>query len=106
MVGAWLFDLDGTLVDSEALNAEALAVVLGEEGRVVDPARPTASISDAERRFVVGHGWREIYRLLVDNGGVELSFDALMGRTSAAKERLCGQRGLQCSPALSSSSPG
>src|SRR5579883_2243512 len=68
MVRAILFDLDGTLVDTERENAESIAVVLGARGR---------PMSDEERRFVVGHGWREIYEHLVAGGGVDLSFEQL-----------------------------
>jgi beta-phosphoglucomutase-like phosphatase (HAD superfamily) len=48
---AVLFDLDGTLVDSERQNAESVARALARRGR---------ALSDEERELVIGHGWREI----------------------------------------------
>jgi HAD superfamily hydrolase (TIGR01509 family) len=86
---AFLFDLDGTLVDSERENAESIAQVLGALGR---------PLSDADRAFVVGHGWREIYEHLRQGGGVELSFDELKERAAEAKERLCERSGLSVIP--------
>ena len=86
---AFLFDLDGTLVDSERENAQSIAEVLGALGR---------PLSDADRAFVVGHGWREIYQHLREGGGVELSFDELKERAAEAKERICQQSGLPVIP--------
>ncbi|MSP62687.1 MAG: HAD family phosphatase [Myxococcales bacterium] len=89
MARAFVFDLDGTLVDSERENAQSIEDVLGARGRV---------LSDEERRFVVGHGWREIYQHLHAAGGVDLSFDALKDAAAEAKERACEHSGLRVLP--------
>jgi HAD superfamily hydrolase (TIGR01509 family) len=59
-----LFDLDGTLVDSERDVAEALDQVLSRQGR---------PLSAAEKAYIIGHGWADIYRHLVENGGITQS---------------------------------
>jgi HAD superfamily hydrolase (TIGR01509 family) len=89
MLRAVLFDLDGTLVDSERQNADAVARALAGRGR---------QLSDEERLFVIGHGWREIYRHLCENGGIELSFEALMAETARERERLVAEEGLDVLP--------
>lgn len=89
MPRAFLFDLDGTLVDSERENAESIEVVLSARGRL---------LSDEERDFVVGHGWREIYERLRAGGGVDLSFDELKEQAAIAKEAICQERGLRQVP--------
>lgn len=52
---ALLLDLDGTLVDSEAVHTESIQRALSASGIVLD---------EAERRFVIGHAWQEIYATL------------------------------------------
>ncbi len=76
LASAFLFDLDGTLIDSERQNAESIARVLGARGR---------PLSEEERVFVVGHGWREIYHYLAERG-IDLGFDEL--KSAAAEERV------------------
>jgi HAD superfamily hydrolase (TIGR01509 family) len=89
MVRAVFFDLDGTLADTEAQNAEAVARVLARTGRPV---------SDEERRFVIGHGWAEIYAHLEANGGIQLSRTELMVQAAKAREELVSQEGLKVLP--------
>ena len=81
---AFLFDLDGTLVDTERENADSIERVLQARGRLL-----TAD----EREFVIGHGWREIYDHLVAHGGIDLSFAALKELAAAEKERLVDEVG-------------
>jgi HAD superfamily hydrolase (TIGR01509 family) len=89
MLRAVLFDLDGTLANTERQNAESVARVLERRGR---------PLSDAEREFVIGHGWAEIHHNLVSNGGVDLPLEELMHL--AAKERavIVREEGLEVLP--------
>jgi HAD superfamily hydrolase (TIGR01509 family) len=52
---AVLFDLDGTLVDSERENIESVVLACRRRG---------AELSEGERAFIVGHSWNEIHALL------------------------------------------
>src|SRR5574341_655127 len=81
---AFLFDLDGTLVDTERENADSIERVLTARGR---------PLSAEEREFVIGHGWREIYEHLVANGGIDLSFAQLKELAAEEKERIVDQSG-------------
>jgi HAD superfamily hydrolase (TIGR01509 family) len=89
MLRAVLFDLDGTLADSERQNADAVARVLERSGR---------PLSDEEREFVIGHGWHEIFHHLVQNGGVTLGFEELMHKTAAERVRIMSEEGLDVLP--------
>jgi HAD superfamily hydrolase (TIGR01509 family) len=86
---AVLLDLDGTLVNSEAQNAESVARVLAARGR---------PLSDEERIFVIGHGWSEIHHHLVSNGGVDLSLDELMHAAAHEREKIVAEEGLNVLP--------
>jgi beta-phosphoglucomutase-like phosphatase (HAD superfamily) len=81
---AFLFDLDGTLVDTERENADSIERVLTARGR---------PLSAEEREFVIGHGWREIYQHLVTHGGIDLSFAELKELSAEEKERIVDQAG-------------
>jgi HAD superfamily hydrolase (TIGR01509 family) len=89
MLCAVLFDLDGTLADTERQNAEAVARALERAGR---------PMTDEERLFVIGHGWREIYDHLHAHGGVALSFEELVQRATAEREALVVEHGLDVLP--------
>jgi HAD superfamily hydrolase (TIGR01509 family) len=84
-----MFDLDGTLIDSERQNAESVARVLLRHGR---------ALTEEERAFVVGHGWHEIYDHLVEAGGVELSFDDLKAAAAFEREHLMAVEGVDVLP--------
>ena len=62
---AVLLDMDGTLVDSEAVYTEAIARYMASKGVELD-AR--------EREFVIGHAWQDIYVELrvAERLGIEL----------------------------------
>ena len=89
MLGAVLFDLDGTLVDSERQNAESVARVLSRRGR---------EMTAEEREFVVGHGWQEIYQRLVADGGVDLPLIELQRLAAVERELLVEDEGLHVLP--------
>jgi HAD superfamily hydrolase (TIGR01509 family) len=86
---AVLFDLDGTLADTERQNAEAVARVLERCGR---------PLSDEERQFVIGHGWHEIYHQLVMHGGITLGYEQLMHKAAVERVRIVEEDGLEVLP--------
>lgn len=62
---AVFLDMDGTLVDSEAVYAEAIARYMAAQGVELD---------EGERTFVIGHAWQDIYAHLrvAERVGVDL----------------------------------
>ncbi|MCJ2081056.1 HAD family hydrolase [Methylobacterium sp. J-090] len=60
-IAALLVDLDGTLADTEALNAEAYAAALAETGRIVAP--------EHLRTLAHGRSWRDFLPALVGPEG-------------------------------------
>jgi HAD superfamily hydrolase (TIGR01509 family) len=89
MLRGVLFDLDGTLADTERQNAEAVARVLERAGR---------PLSDEEREFVIGHGWHEIYHHLVLAGGVTLGYEELMHAAAVERVNIVESEGLTVLP--------
>src|SRR5262249_9961732 len=89
MLRAVLFDLDGTLADTERQNADAVARVLQRAGR---------PLSDEERAFVIGHGWHEIYHHLVTNGGITTGYEELMHAAGVERVRIVEAEGLDVLP--------
>ncbi len=81
---AALFDLDGTLVDSERLNMRALEQVMLGFGRV---------LSSDERLFVIGHGWSEIGKKLEQQGPLPAPLHELMRLAAAARSAFVQQEG-------------
>jgi beta-phosphoglucomutase-like phosphatase (HAD superfamily) len=53
-IGAYIFDLDGTLIDSESLWCEALVAYLSERGKQLT--------LEQARAWVLGRAWHDIYR--------------------------------------------
>ena len=72
---AILFDLDGTLVDSERENVESVVLAVRKLG---------AEITEAERAFVIGHSWNEIHALVTTNHKLPVSMAALIASAVAA----------------------
>ncbi len=74
-----LLDLDGTLVDSESVHAEAIARYMYARGVELD---------ECERAFVIGHAWQEIYAELrvAERLGDDLA--ALQAGTDEARSRM------------------
>jgi HAD superfamily hydrolase (TIGR01509 family) len=89
---AVLFDLDGTLVDSERESAEALARVLGRDHGL--------TVTQEHRDFVVGHSWNEIYALLVDSykGALTWSMAEIIERAGAERIQVIAEQGMTCMP--------
>lgn len=91
-IGAVLFDLDGTLVDSERESALAMARVLERDLALVVP--------QADRDFVVGHSWNEIHAYLKarHGGALPWSRDELIVRSSAEREHVVAEQGMTILP--------
>jgi HAD superfamily hydrolase (TIGR01509 family) len=87
---AILFDLDGTLVDSERDNVESVVLACRGLG---------AELSAEDRRFVVGHSWNEIHARLAGAYGMRVSMDELIARAVAEKRLLMETSGYKALPA-------
>jgi HAD superfamily hydrolase (TIGR01509 family) len=87
---AVLFDLDGTLVDSERANVES--VVRACRGLGVE-------LDDEERRFVVGHSWNEIHARFVEKSRLPIGMDALIALAVDEKRALLAVTGHHALPA-------
>ena len=84
-----LFDLDGTLVDSERENVESVVLACRQLG---------AELSDEERRFVVGHSWNEIHTLLSAAHGLQVSMETLIASAVDEKRALMVSSGHRALP--------
>jgi HAD superfamily hydrolase (TIGR01509 family) len=90
---AVLFDLDGTLVDSERENVESVVLACRALG---------AELTADERRFVVGHSWNEIHARLAAHHRPALSnisMDELIARAVDEKRVLLMRGGHRALPA-------
>lgn len=91
-IRAVLFDLDGTLVDSERESAEAMARVLERECGV--------RITERQRDFVVGHSWVEIHELLIKELSRAFSWqrDYLISRVAEERVQVIAEKGMRIMP--------
>jgi HAD superfamily hydrolase (TIGR01509 family) len=89
---AVLFDLDGTLVDSERESAEAMARVLKRDLGLI--------VTQAQRDFVIGHSWNEIHALLLTEHGPALTWGMheLIGRAAAERVHVIAEMGMTVMP--------
>jgi mannitol-1-/sugar-/sorbitol-6-phosphatase len=89
-IRAILFDLDGTLVDTERESAEAMARALAGHGVAVD---------QADRDFIIGRSWVAIYERLADRyPHLRWSRDELIAATAAAREQVFAELGITILP--------
>ena len=86
---AVLFDLDGTLVDTERENVESVA-------RAV--RRWQVELGPDMRRFIVGHSWNEIYARLRREHGLKVEMDELIAAAVEEKRALFATRGYEALP--------
>jgi HAD superfamily hydrolase (TIGR01509 family) len=91
MLRAVLFDMDGTLADSERENMEATArALLRGQG---------ISLTSDEREFVVGRSWVDIHRRLFEHyPDLSWSMDQLIAATVAERERMLPETTLSSLP--------
>jgi HAD superfamily hydrolase (TIGR01509 family) len=91
-VQAILFDLDGTLVDSERESAEAMARVVARDLGL--------EVTQAQRDFVVGHSWNEIHERLRRELGPALVWDRdeLIRRSAAERTHVIAEMGMTIMP--------
>lgn len=87
---AILFDLDGTLVDSERANVESVVLACRRLG---------VTLSEEERRFIIGHSWNEIHALIATNHGLSVTMEALIASAVNEKRALLAVSGHQALPA-------
>ena len=86
---AILFDLDGTLVDSERENVESVVLAVRGLG---------AELSAEERAFVIGHSWNEIHALIARNHGLGVSMADLIASAVEEKRGLLAATGYRALP--------
>jgi beta-phosphoglucomutase-like phosphatase (HAD superfamily) len=86
---AFLFDLDGTLVDSERENIESVVLAVRKHG---------AEMSPEERKFVIGHSWNEIYDIVARNHSLPVTMTQLIAAAVEAKRALVAATGFRALP--------
>jgi HAD superfamily hydrolase (TIGR01509 family) len=91
VIRAVLFDLDGTLVDSERESAEAMARALS--------AGQGITADQADRDFIIGRSWVEIHRHLAARyPTLGWDRDALIAATAAARVGVFAELGVTILP--------
>ncbi|HMF40027.1 MAG TPA: HAD family phosphatase [Polyangia bacterium] len=86
---AFLFDLDGTLVDSERENIESVVLAARRHG---------AELSSEERAFVIGHSWNEIYEVIATNHALPVGLTQLIAEAVEEKRALMAATGYRALP--------
>jgi HAD superfamily hydrolase (TIGR01509 family) len=92
VIEAVLFDLDGTLVDSERESAEAMARVLERDLGL--------TVTQGQRDYVIGHSWNEIHAHLRREHGPALTWDRdeLIRRSAAERTHVIAEQGMRVMP--------
>ncbi len=91
MIRGFLFDFDGTLVDSERESAEAMARVLERDHGI--------PVEQYDRDFVIGRSWMAIYDSLKTRyPQLQWTRDELIARTAAMREHVIAELGVTILP--------
>ena len=91
MIRGFLFDLDGTLVDSERETAEAMARALSREHAI--------EIEQYDRNFIIGRSWLAIYDSLVARyPQITWSRAEMIAKTAALREEVIAELGITVMP--------
>jgi HAD superfamily hydrolase (TIGR01509 family) len=86
---AVLFDLDGTLVDSERENVESV---------VLAARRWKVELGDDLRAFIVGHSWNEIHARIRSEYRLDVAMDVLIAAAVEEKRVLFATKGYRALP--------
>ena len=86
---AVLFDLDGTLVDSEPLNVESVVIACRRWG---------VDLDKQDQAFVVGHSWNEIHHRLQKKYGLGAPMGEVIAAAVEEKDVLLERHGLPVLP--------
>jgi HAD superfamily hydrolase (TIGR01509 family) len=81
---AVLFDLDGTLVDTERANVESVVLACRRWG---------AELDREDRAFVVGHSWNEIHTLIQRKHRIPPDMHQLIAAAVDEKRRIMLEQG-------------
>lgn len=89
-LAAILFDLDGTLVDTERESAEAMARALADHGVAID---------QSDRDYIVGRSWVAIYdQLRARYPHLRWTRDELIAATAEHRELVFAEQGITTLP--------
>ena len=86
---AVLFDLDGTLVNSEPLNVESVVLAVRHLGRELDAD---------DKQFVIGHSWNEIHARICLKHQLTIGMPALIAAAVEEKRALVATQGMPILP--------
>ncbi|HEY4177323.1 MAG TPA: HAD family phosphatase [Kofleriaceae bacterium] len=90
---AYLFDLDGTLVDSERASAEAMARALRRGQAIV--------VDQADRDYIVGRSWVAIYdNLKARYPHLAWAREELVARTAMERDEVFAEQGVTVLPGV------